>query len=135
MKQQRILVIEDEPHLVTIYKTKLEFYDYEVITATDGELGLETALREKPDLIVLDINLPKMDGMSVMHHLRQDAWGADVPIIILTNYDADDEKLKQIVIDQPAYYILKTDKTIDQVIQRINEVLRKSSNDNSSELQ
>lgn len=125
----QILIVEDEPHLVELYETKLLFYGYQVFSSRDGEAGLDAALTQKPDLILLDIYLPKKDGLTMLHELRQDPWGKDVPVIILTNYDTNDERLKKVIEDQPAYYILKTDKSIDQVVQRINEVLSDKKDD------
>jgi two-component system alkaline phosphatase synthesis response regulator PhoP len=76
-----ILVIEDEPKIVKLAQDYLEKGNYRVITALDGSTGLAMARQEKPDLIVLDLNLPKMDGLDVCRAIRRES---DVPIIMLT---------------------------------------------------
>lgn len=81
---KKILVVDDEPDLVSMLKARLEANNYEVATAFDGEEGLSKAKKEKPDLIVLDIMMPKMDGMMLAEALKQGKETADIPIIFLT---------------------------------------------------
>ena len=78
----KILIVEDEPDMVLGLKDNFEFEGYEVTTATDGETGLERARSVKPDLIVLDVMLPKMSGLEVCKSLRGEGW--DGPILMLT---------------------------------------------------
>src|SRR5205814_6839682 len=78
----RILIIEDELPMRTALKDCLDAEGYRVLTATDGESGLERALREKPDLILLDIMLPKLDGFALCSELRR--LSLDVPVLMLT---------------------------------------------------
>lgn len=79
---QRVLIIEDEPNLVILLRDSCEYEGYEVVVATDGEEGVNKASDTKPDIILLDIMLPKMSGLDVCRHLR--GRGLDVPIIMLT---------------------------------------------------
>jgi DNA-binding response OmpR family regulator len=81
---KRILIIDDEEDFVQIVKMYLEHYRYEVITAGDGQEGLEKARAEKPDLIVLDLMLPKIDGYKVCGLLKRDAGYAKIPVIMFT---------------------------------------------------
>jgi DNA-binding response OmpR family regulator len=81
---KKILVIDDEPLVVEVLKIRLEMNDYEVITASDGVEGIERAMREKPDLILLDILMPGLDGYQVCQKLKEDRKTERIPIIMLT---------------------------------------------------
>jgi len=84
MPKKRILVVDDEPELVDMVKMRLEANDYEVITAFDGQKALEVARREKPDFIILDLMLPKMDGYKVCGLLKADTRYNKIPIVMFT---------------------------------------------------
>ena len=118
-----ILVIEDEPLLRKALAEKFTNNSYTVLEAADGEEGLSTALQKHPDLILLDIEMPKMDGLTMMKKLREDPWGKDAPIIILTNSLADDLKIKVVVEDHPAYYLTKSDSSLEDILAKVNEVV------------
>ncbi len=81
---KRILVVDDEPELVDMITLRLEANDYKVLQAHDGQEGLEMAKKEKPNLIILDLMMPKMDGYKVCGLLKRDARYAKIPIILLT---------------------------------------------------
>ena len=81
---KRILIIDDEVQLVEMVKMRLEAAGYETISAYDGQEGLEKAKKEKPDLIILDLMLPKMDGYKVCGLLKNDARYSKIPIIMFT---------------------------------------------------
>lgn len=118
-----LLLIEDDQVLAQMYQTLLTNHGYIVEKRNNGEEGLEVALSEHPSLILLDIGLPKMDGMTLMHKLRNDEWGKSVPIIILTNYDTNDERLAGVIMDQPAYYLIKSNNPPEEVVEKIKEIL------------
>lgn len=80
----RILIVDDESNLVDIVQSKLESYKYEVITATNGEQGLKKAAKEKPDLILLDVNMPVMNGREMLEKLRKNPDLKDMPVIMCT---------------------------------------------------
>ncbi|MDD5569135.1 MAG: response regulator [Candidatus Pacebacteria bacterium] len=82
---KKILIVEDDPILISTLADNLIKEGFEIIKAVNGEEGLASALAVKPDLILLDILMPKMDGLTVLKKLREDSWGANVPVIILTN--------------------------------------------------
>lgn len=88
----KILVVDDEASIVTLLQFNIEKAGFDVVTAEDGRTGYELALSEKPDLIVLDLMLPEMDGIEVTKKLRQDK--VNVPILMLT---AKDEELDKII--------------------------------------
>jgi adenylate cyclase len=79
-----ILIVDDEPTNLEILQTRLVAHDYEILTATDGEAGLAIAREKHPDLILLDIMMPKMDGIEVCRHLRADSSLPFMPIIMVT---------------------------------------------------
>jgi DNA-binding response OmpR family regulator len=80
----RVLVIDDEPDVLMLCRVNLELAGHEVIEAANGETGLELALREQPDVVVLDVMLPKLDGISVLGTLTNDEQTRDLPVILLT---------------------------------------------------
>ncbi len=84
MGKKRILVIDDEPDLLDLARARLELAGYEVLVASDGEEGLEKARTSAPDLIILDLMLPKMNGFEVCEALKIDEKYKHIPIIILT---------------------------------------------------
>jgi len=84
MAKKRILLVEDEAELSRAIKIRLEAAGFEAISAMDGVKGLETARKEKPDLIVLDLILPNMSGFDVCRKLKSDKEYRDIPIIMLT---------------------------------------------------
>ena len=79
-----ILLVDDEPDFVEVTKMRLEANNFDVITARDGKEGLETARREKPDLILLDVMMPDMDGFRVLSKLRRSPETQEIPVIMLT---------------------------------------------------
>ena len=94
MAKKKILLVEDEPLQYLTVRDRLEFEGYEVIVAVDGQEGLAKARAEKPDLIILDLMLPKMDGYKVCGLLKADTRYNKIPIIILTaRAQETDEKL------------------------------------------
>ncbi len=124
-ENKKLLVIEDDNSLRNVLHEKLVLENFTVIEARDGEEGLSVALQQHPDLILLDIIMPKMDGISMMKKLRvTDEWGKHVPVILLTNISAEDEKLNQAIAeDEPAYYLVKSNWTIHDLIEKIRERL------------
>ena len=89
---KKVLVVEDEPELVKALELRLKTQNYEVITAFDGEEGLRKAREEEPDLIILDLMLPKMDGFKVSRMLKFDENHKHIPIIMLTAKSEQEDK-------------------------------------------
>jgi len=82
--QMKILVVDDEPDLLSTVEYRLKFADCDVVTASNGQEGLEKAAAEKPDLILLDTNMPVMNGHEMLEHLRADPNLRSIPVIMLT---------------------------------------------------
>jgi two-component system OmpR family response regulator len=84
VSQMKILVVDDEPDLVSTVEYRLKFADCQVVTASNGREGLERAASEKPDLILLDTNMPVMDGHEMLQRLRADEALKSIPVIMVT---------------------------------------------------
>lgn len=117
--KKRILIVEDEERQRSIIAKALIQRGYDVSMAFDGIRGLQLALSRHPDAILTDVRMPNMDGMTMIHKLRADDWGSKVPIIILTNYDNTDAQLDQILLDNPSYFLLKVNSSIDDIVDKI----------------
>ncbi len=124
-KKTKILIVEDEEVIRKAYADELRDQGFAILIAKNGQEGLELALREKPDLILLDILMPVMDGLTMMETLRnKNLYGKNVPIILLTNLSAGEEKIMQAITkNEPAYYLIKSDWTLQDVLEKIKERL------------
>jgi DNA-binding response OmpR family regulator len=120
-----ILVVEDEKILSQTLEEKLTFEGFDVNKAYDGEEGLRLAMEKHPNLILLDLLMPKMDGMTFLKELRKSGdWGKNVPVIILTNLSSHDEQRNKDIVDlEPSYYFMKTEKSIEEIVEKIKERL------------
>ena len=121
--QKTVLVVEDEKILRDSLKTFLSKAGFTVLEAEDGEVGLKQAFEHKPDLILLDIMMPKKDGLSVLKDLRQDPWGENVPVIMLTVLEPDDEITQKISEYKPSYYLVKANWRLEDVTSKVKEIL------------
>jgi len=121
--KKKILVIEDEPAYQHTLAEKLGMEGFVVLGAKNGEEGLVMALREHPDLILLDIIMPKMDGITMLSKLREDEWGKDVKVVIFSNL-AEMGKVASDLKDKGVYkYIVKTDIKLGDLVQKIREFM------------
>lgn len=121
---RKILIVEDEDTMRVPLIEALGAEGYRTLSASDGEQGLELANRERPDLILLDIDLPGMDGMELMKKVRASGeHGKQVKIILITNLPADDDIMQGIAEDEPAYFLSKSEWNIPAVVQRVQEAL------------
>ncbi len=123
--QKTILIVEDEKSLRDAIVDILNRQNFLPLEAKNGKEGVEIALAKHPDLILLDLIMPEMDGMTAFKKIREDAWGANVPVIILTNLSATKEQLvEDMVTNKPMYYLVKSDWKIHDVIDKIEEILK-----------
>ena len=124
-KKIKILIVEDEAVINKVYTDGLADEGFAVLTALNGKDGFDLAIREKPDLILLDILMPVMDGLTMMDKLREyNAYGKKVPIILLTNLSAREEKILQAITkNEPAYYFVKSNFNFKEILEKIKECL------------
>jgi len=119
---KKILLIEDDPFISDVYITNLRNSGFEVSLASDGKRGLELIKKEKINLILLDLLLPKIDGFAVLKKIKKEPSSKNIPVIILTNLGEkeDIEKGKKLgAID----YLVKISFTPKEVIEKINTYL------------
>lgn len=120
---KKILIVEDDELQRSILRNNLSQKGFITLEAADGADGLDIALHQHPDVILTDVRMPNLDGMAMIHKLRQDDWGKKASIIILTNYDNTDEQLAQIVVDHPSYYLIKVNNSLEDISEKIQAVL------------
>lgn len=122
---RKVLIIEDDTVMIAALAETFQKANFAVSTANDGVFGLQMATDTKPDLLILDINLPGMSGLSIMQALRESngEWGREVKIILLTNLMLDNDMLETVTKYSPAFYLLKSDIELDDLIARANECL------------
>lgn len=119
---KKILVVEDEATLQNAMVEVLTQSGYETLSALDGELGFNLATKELPDLILLDIILPKMDGFEVLKRLKANPKTENIPVIILTNL-GDVSSVQQALELGANSYLVKADFHLDDVIQKVERTL------------
>ena len=120
---KKILIIEDELPMLKALSDKFSREGFSALEARNGQEGLDTALKSHPDLIILDLFMPVMDGKAMMEKLRQDEWGKKVPIIILTNLNPNDETLNEIMASGPSYYFIKSKWQLEDLVRKVKEEL------------
>jgi DNA-binding response OmpR family regulator len=123
--KKKLLIVEDEPSARKVMAEKFTREGFDVEMAVNGEEGLAFAIKHHPDLVLLDIIMPKMDGITMLQKLREDSdWGKQVPVIILTNITFDDEKkMEHLAKLGPECYLVKADWKLADVTKKVEELL------------
>jgi DNA-binding response OmpR family regulator len=118
----KVAIIEDDQAISQMYRFKFEAEDFQVQTAENGKLGLELIEKMKPDIILLDIMMPEMTGDEMLIRLRQQPWGKDIKVIILTNKGEQEipESIKALNVSA---VVLKSDMTPRQVAELVKQHL------------
>lgn len=117
-----LLLVEDDVSISKVLSRFLEQSGFNLLRATDGIYGLKMALENHPDLILLDIIMPHMDGLTFLKELRKDKWGKSVPVMILSNLsnpETEKEAAQYAIKD----YIIKTDFCLTDILKKINDIL------------
>lgn len=122
MANKKILIIDDETDLISLIKVRLEQASYDVSTADDGRMGLLKARDENPDLIILDIMLPKLDGFQLCRMLKFDQKYKHIPIIMLTARTSEDDKNTGIEAGADAYIVKPFDAQV--LIDKVRELIK-----------
>jgi len=119
---KKILFVEDESALQKTFGDVLVQEGYKVVSALDGEMGLKMAKTEKPNLILLDLILPKMHGFEVLKELKEDETTKDIPIIVLTNLESMGDVEKALELGATTY-LVKASYTLEEVVTKIKKAL------------
>ena len=119
---KKILFVEDESTLQKTFGEILKQEGYEMIPALDGEIGLRLAKTKKPDLILLDLILPKVHGFEVLNKLKEDEETKDIPVIVLTNLEGIGDVEKAIELGATTY-LVKANYSLEEVIEKIKKAL------------
>lgn len=123
--KKKILFIEDERSLHKTFFELLTQEGYELISAYDGEEGTKLAKEKRPDLILLDLILPKKHGLVVLEEIKKDPNTKDIPVIVLTNLE-DIETLERALNLGATTYLVKAEYSLDEVLEKIKKVLENS---------
>jgi len=121
----KILVVEDEKVLNQIYKDKLNSSGFEVFTAFDGDEAIDMFNKNKPNLVLLDVMIPKKNGYEVLEEIRESEEGKDTPVIMVSNLSQDEDikKAKDLGVND---FLLKSNIKISDMMDKIKDVLSKS---------
>ncbi len=120
--QTKVLLVEDDKMIIDMYTLKFTQEGYDVVQAENGKDGLELAKKERPDIILLDIILPQMDGFTVLKELKADANVKDIPVVLLTNLGQDGDVKKGLELGANDY-LIKANYTPSQVVDKVKSVL------------
>ena len=120
---KKILIVEDDKMISNMYETKLKQEGFDVILAENGATGLDLAIKEEPDIILLDVIMPQMDGFMVLQEIRSNPGTKDKPVVMLTNLGTseDQEKGKQLGASD---YWVKASMTPAQISEKVKELLK-----------
>ncbi len=121
--KKTILIVEDEPSTMKALVERFTQEGFETIEAKNGEEGLELALKKHPVLILLDIIMPRMDGMAMLKKLRDDEWGKNVEVVILTNL-TDPRKISEASAEKVYDFWIKADWRLDDLIKSIKKKIK-----------
>lgn len=120
----KILLVDDDALLVRMYQKKLENDGYIVATADDGETALQKVSELKPDLILLDIMMPKLNGLDVLAILKENQATANIPVILLTNVGGSDEDAQRGLEMGAVAYLVKASNRPKAVVEKVKEILK-----------
>ena len=120
--KKKILIIEDESILQKALRNILEEQSYEVVSALNGEAGLNMAISQIPDLVILDLILPKKEGFEVLEELKKNSKTKKIPVIILTNIEKIEDMEKAFKLGATAY-LIKTQYKLEELLKKVNGIL------------
>jgi len=117
--RKKILIVEDDLILQEMYADKFTLENFEVITANDGVEGLEKNETHKPDVILLDLMMPKMDGKTMLHNLRQNPEFKTLPVLVLTNAGQYENIKETKHFDGAVEFLIKSNESVDDVVTKV----------------
>lgn len=119
---KKVLIIDDDFTFQKTMKSRLEALSYVVESATDGEKGLEMAISGKPDLILLDIKMPKLEGIDLLKRLRENKDVPEMPVLITSNLSTIDHVSEGVTLGIKGY-IIKSNETLDTIMREVDAIL------------
>lgn len=122
-KKTLVLIIEDDSYISEMYKIKLESEDFEVIVAKDGIVGIKTLEKQKPDIVLLDVVMPKVDGFSVLKTIKKNPELKEIPIVLLTNLSQKENVERGFELGANSY-IIKAHFTPSEVVAKVKDILK-----------
>lgn len=122
IQKKRVLIVEDDQNLLNTLADIFIDEKMEVLKAENGEEGLALALKEKPDLLIVDIIIPKMDGLEMLRKVRESEWGHNASVMVLTNI-GDADKLAEALEIGVDEYLLKSEWKLEDVIAKAKRVM------------
>lgn len=125
--KKTVLVVEDEAALRTALVAMVGDAGFEMLEAANGKEGLEIALKKHPDLILIDLMMPVMNGVEMLRELRKDKWGKNVYVYILTNKEPDTELIEEAnSIPYKSSYLMKSDSSITHIVDLVKKYFREN---------
>lgn len=118
----KVCIIDDDPYIVEIYRTKISQKGYQVIMADNGEDGLALIREQKPDVALIDVKMPKMDGLTLIEIMQKDPELKKIPVVILTNQD-DEETIKRAAGTKHKFFLIKSNTDPQKAVNILEEVL------------
>ncbi len=122
-KKKKVLIVEDEKMLSEMYMTKFNMDGFEVVQAFDGKEGLDKAKTENPDIILLDIIMPKLDGFIVLRELKLDDSLKKIPVLLLTNLGQEDDIKKGKKLGAEDYFV-KANHSPAEIVEKVKKLLK-----------
>lgn len=116
---KKVIIVEDEPILLKALNIELLGAGFNVLSATAGDSGLELITKEKPDAVLLDLLLPKMNGFEILRRLQENPQLKTIPVIVLSNLGQKDEQKKALGLGAVDYFI-KSNTNLDEVVEKLN---------------
>lgn len=123
-EKRTVLVVEDEPEVLELYSKMLEEHGFECARAKNGIEGLALAETKKPDIVLLDLRMPEMDGIAMLHELRKKDFGKNTPVIVLSGVD-DEQHVSDAMAAGVLDYFEKASFNPEELVARINERINK----------
>jgi len=120
IKEKTILIVEDEPVLIRALEIRLVKSGFKVILTKDGKEGLEQSLTLHPDLILLDLVMPVMDGLTMLRKLREDDWGKKAEVFVLSNLSDEDKQVEATELGVENY-LIKSDESLENLVKIIKK--------------
>ena len=125
VKNKKILIVDDDPLIIRMYQYRLSHDGLEVVMAFDGEEAVMKAKKEHPDLILLDLMMPKMNGVEALRFLKKEIDTKDIPVIILTNLGDDDKYIAMTKEIGAVGYLVKANTSLKELSKKVEEVLNR----------